>query len=122
MVDRTLRDVHFRAPGGLPALGRDNLAGHVTEWHGARDTAVIGTVVMRLIDQQAACGLPRESRDPVSAGINLDPSGAAAHLDRPANEAEGYAVLPALEGHQTVAADAAMDLDIEGRWQRRRQG
>jgi hypothetical protein len=55
---------------------------------------------MGLINQKAACGLPREGCDPVEAGINLDPSGAAVHIDRPADEAQGYAVLPALEGHQ----------------------
>jgi hypothetical protein len=100
VVDRTLRDAHVTAPGRLPALGRENPASHVTERHGACDTAVIGAFVMGLINQKAACGLPREGRDPVEAGINLDPSGAAAHIDRPADEAQGYAVLPALEGHQ----------------------
>jgi hypothetical protein len=85
--------------GRLPALGRDNLASHVTERHGACDTAVSSAFVMGLIDQKSACRLPREGCDPVSAGIYLDPSGAAAYLDRSADEAEGYAPLPALEGH-----------------------
>ena len=100
MVDRALRDAHLTAPGRLPALGCDNPASYVTERHGACDTTVLGASIMGLIDQEAACGLPQESRDPVSTGINLLPSGAAAHLDRPADEAEGYAVLRALEGRQ----------------------
>jgi hypothetical protein len=44
--------------------------------------------------------LSREGRDPVSAGITLEPSGATARINRPADEAEVYAVLPAFEDHQ----------------------
>lgn len=68
---------------------------------------------MGRIDHQARSGATRMLGDDVVAGKHLHNPGPTAHLDLAAHVDERYRVLMALEGHETVEADAAGSNQIE---------
>ena len=62
-------------------------------------------LVVALVDEQPPRGAARMTGDDRAVLQDLHRAGAAADLDRLADEAERHAVLAALEGNEPVAAD-----------------
>jgi hypothetical protein len=79
-------------------------------------------LVVALVHEEPAVGLPREDAEPLAFAPDLDGGGAASHLHGPLRPTVGDAVVPPLEGDETVPADFPRHLDVEGFRKRKRKG